>query len=413
MQEHWLRRTAVFLAGQTVSLFGSSLVQYAISWHITLTTKSGLMLTVATLCGFLPQVLISLFAGVWADRFSRKKLIILADSSIALCTIVLAVLYSMGYTELWLLFFISAIRSFGAGVQTPAVTAFLTELAPADKLMRVNGVNASIQSVMLLAAPAAAGGLYAAVGLSSIFWVDAVTAAVGISLLLRLKTAARQVVKSEEHFFRDMLSGVLYVGRTKWLSQLLVFYLGFSLLFGPAVFLTPLMVARSFGDEPWRLVAHEMVFSLGSIAGGVAIGFTEQKFRNKIVMLVLACCAFGLTTTVMGFSPQFLFYLIVMFFTGITMPYINTSAMTILQTRVEPELLGRVFSLVSIIGSGALPLSMVLFGPLGDTVKIEYLLIFTGILMIGASLLIFRCKALMQIGEPLPLEEEASPEQPT
>lgn len=401
MKDHWVRRAAVFLSGQTITLFGSCLVQYAISWHITLTTQSGLMLTIATLCGFLPQVLISLFAGVWADRFSRKKLIIIADATIALCTAVLAVLFTAGYTELWLLFFISAVRSLGAGVQMPAVTAFLTELVPQDKLMRVNGINASIQSVMMLGAPAAAGGLYAVMGLSSIFWVDVITAAMGITLLVVLKTAPRIRQTIEEHFFKDMLLGVKYVAKTKWLKQLLIFYLFFSLLFGPAVFLTPLMVARSFGAESWRLVAHEMIFALGSIVGGVTIGLAEKRFKNKMAMLVFACCAFGLTTAVMGFSFNFVFYLAVMFFTGITMPYINTGAMTVLQTRVEPDLMGRVFSLVSIIGSGAMPLSMVFFGPLGDAVKIEYLLIITGVLMIGTSLMIFRCKALMQAGEPI------------
>ena len=72
MQNHWLRRVILFLSGQTVSLFGSALVQYAITWHITLTTQSGVMMTIATLCGFLPQVVISLFAGVWADRYNKK-----------------------------------------------------------------------------------------------------------------------------------------------------------------------------------------------------------------------------------------------------------------------------------------------------------------------------------------------------
>ena len=69
----WQRRTVLFLAGQTVSLFGSSLVQYAIIWHITLSTSSGVMMTIATLCGFLPQIAISLFAGVWADRYNRRS----------------------------------------------------------------------------------------------------------------------------------------------------------------------------------------------------------------------------------------------------------------------------------------------------------------------------------------------------
>lgn len=405
-ENQWIKRSALFLTGQTITLFGSSIVQFAISWHITLTTKSGLMMTFATLCGFLPQVLISIFAGVWADRFDRKRLIILADASIAICTAVLAVLFSVGYTELWLLFAISAIRSLGAGIQMPAVSAFLPELVPQEKLMRVNGINTSIQSIMLLLSPAAAGGLYDVMGLGSVFWVDVVTAAIGISLLIILKVDSREQIKNKaEHFFADMLSGVRYVAKTKWLRQFLGFYLVFAITFGPVIFLTPLMVARSFGDEAWRLVAHEMVFSAGSIVGGLLVGILGSKVRNKVRLLVIASAVFGFTTLVMGFSPNFWFYLGVMAPMGMTVPFINTSSMTVLQTRVQPDLMGRVFGLVSIIGSGAMPLSMVLFGPLADVVSIELQLIITGFLMICICLFVMRFKEMNAVGEPLPAVE--------
>lgn len=402
----WFKRTALFLTGQTITLFGSSIVQFAISWHITLTTKSGLMMTIATLCGFLPQLLISIFAGVWADRIDRKRLIILADATIAICTAILAVLFSMGYTEIWLLFVISAVRSLGAGIQMPAVSAFLPELVPQEKLMRVNGINASIQSLMLLLSPAAAGGLYEVMGLGTIFWVDVITAAVGISLLLILKVAPREQIKHEaEHFFSDMLLGVRYVAKTKWLRQFLGFYLVFAFMFGPVIFLTPLMVARSFGEEAWRLVVHEMVFSAGSILGGLLVGILGSKLRNKVHLLLIASMAFGLTTLVMGLSPNFLFYLCVMAPMGVTVPFTNTSAMTVLQTRVQPDLMGRVFGLVSIIGSGAMPLSMVLFGPLADVVSIQLQLIITGFLMMCICLLAMRFKEMRAAGEPLPTQE--------
>ena len=75
MEKTWKKKAGLFLTSQAVSLFGSSLVQYAIIWYITLETQSGVMTTLATLCGFIPQVLISLFAGVWADKYNKKKLI--------------------------------------------------------------------------------------------------------------------------------------------------------------------------------------------------------------------------------------------------------------------------------------------------------------------------------------------------
>src|SRR5512134_3911740 len=103
----WKKKTAIFLSSQTLSLFGSMLVQYAIIWYVTLTTQSGLILTVATISGFLPQIVISLFAGVWADRYPRKVLIICADVLTAVSTLILAVFFLLGYKELWLIFLVS------------------------------------------------------------------------------------------------------------------------------------------------------------------------------------------------------------------------------------------------------------------------------------------------------------------
>ncbi len=410
MKQLWVRRTALFMTGQTITLFGSSIVQYAISWHITLTTKSGMMLMISTLCGFLPQLLISLFAGVWADRYNRKTLIILADSMIAIFTAILAILFTIGYKEIWLLFVISAIRSVGSGIQTPAVSAFLPELVPQDKLMRVNGINSSIMSSMLLISPIAAGGLYSIMGLGSVFWVDVITAVIGISLLLALKTEPREKsIHEPEHIFSEMLKGIKYVTKTPWLRQLLGYYVVFSVMFGPVVFLTPLMVARSFGPEPWRLVVHEVVFFVGGIAGGLLVG-TWGGFRNKIHTLIVASAVFGLTTFVMGFSPNFWFYLGVMLPMGLSMPFIHTGSVTVMQTHVAPEFIGRVFGLVSIIGSATMPLSMVIFGPLADVTSVELQLIITGVLMIAVSLFALRFREMRAIGAALPPETPTEPE---
>ena len=407
MDINWTKKTALFLIGQTITLFGSMLVQYSISWHITLTTKSGLMLTIITICGFAPQILISLFAGVWADRYDRKKLIILSDSMIALSTAVLAVLFTLGYDMIWLLFVISAVRSVGSGIQTPAVSAFMPEIVPEDKLMRVNGINSSVQGAMMLVAPVAAGGLYAFMGLKSAFWIDVITAAIGTSMLLLVKTT-KATLKSDTqaHVLREMSDGVRYVFQTKWLKQFLGFYLIYALMFGPVMFLTPLMVARSFGDESWRLVVHEVVFAAGMTAGGLTAGILANRFRNKIHMVIAACTIFGAATAVMGFSPNFWFYLVSMLILGYTMPFVNSGSITILQTKVSPEFIGRVFSLTGIIFSTAAPLSMAVFGPISDFAKVEILLIITGIAATAIALFTMHFKEMVGAGEPEPVSEE-------
>jgi len=400
MTQRWQKQTAIFIAGQTATMLGSMLVQFAISWHITLTTKSGMMLTISTLCGFLPQVLISLFAGVWADRFSRKKMIMFADGAIAAATLVLAVLFLLGYEQLWLLFVISVIRSFGQGVQSPAVSALLPDLVPQEKLMRVNGIHSGIQSAMMLIAPLAAGSLYELMRLRAIFWVDVITAVIGISLMLTLRIERKEPPAAEQHVFREMLDGMRYVAGTKWLRQFLIIYAAYVLMFGPVMFLTPLMVARSFGDESWRLMAHEIAFSAGAIVGGVISSVFADKFKNKVILVLMGCLVFGLGTGIMGFSKGFWFYLGVMALLGLTMPFVNTGSMTVLQIRVEPEKMGRVFGMATIISSGLMPLSMAVFGPVSDRASVELLLVITGVLMAGISLFGLRLRDMVAVGKP-------------
>ena len=102
-------------------------------WYITLQTQSGLMMTISIICGFLPTFFLAPFAGVWADRYDRKKLIMLSDSMIALSTLGVAMLFLSGHDAMWLLFVVSAIRAVGAAVQMPSVGAFVPQIVPEEK----------------------------------------------------------------------------------------------------------------------------------------------------------------------------------------------------------------------------------------------------------------------------------------
>jgi len=376
---HWRRDVGIFLSGQTVSLFGSMLVQYAIMWHLTLETKSGVVLAFAAVAGFLPQAIVSIFGGVWADRMNRKLLIILADGSIAITTLALAIFLLNGVTELWLIFLTLAIRSVGAGIQMPAVSALIPQITPTDKLMRVNGINGSIQSAMMLVAPAAAGALYASASLIAIFFVDVVTAAIGIGLLLLVPV--RTLVRAGERpgYFADLTDGVRYVwhhGFVRWL--LLLFAIVFLLIVAPS-YLTPLMIARTFGDEVWMLTVNELAFSVGMVGGGAIIAIWGGT-KNRVLLIVGSSVVFGALSIGLGLSTNLWVFFGFMFLLGLAVPFFSTTSMTLLQERVEPERQGRVFGFVGIVMAVSMPLGMIVFGPLADVVSVESLLVVAGVL---------------------------------
>lgn len=401
--KNWKKNIMLFLASQTLSLFGSMLVQYAITWYITLKTQSGIMMTIAIICGFLPMFFISPFAGVWADRYNRKILIMLADTGIAISTLILAVLFFMGYNEPWLLFVASGIRALGAGIQTPAVGAFIPQLVPSDRLTKINATNSTIQSVIMLIAPMISGAMMTLVPIQMIFFIDVITAAIAVLILflfLHVSAHRKAVSNKEISYFSDMKKGFVYINAHKYLKRFFLFDAVFFILAAPAAFLTPLQVTRSFGNDIWRLTAVEITFSIGMMIGGIFMA-SWNGFKNKVHTMIMSTIVIGTCTFALGIIPVFWIYLLFMSLTGFAIPIFNTPATVLLQERVEGNFLGRVFGVSSMIASIMMPMGMLVFGPAADLVKIEWLLIGTGLIMVVQSFFMLKSKVMLEAGEPV------------
>lgn len=393
---YWKKDITLFLSAQTISLFGSSIVQYAIIWYITLTTSSGLMITLSTLCGFLPQLIISLFAGVWVDRYNRKYVSMISDAVIAVVTLLLAISFILGYKPLWLIFAVLAVRSFGTGIQTPTVNSIIPQLVPKEHLIRVNGINSTLSSLNMLIAPATSGVLYAYLSIEKIFFVDVITAAIALTLMSMLKLARLSSQNLEgKSTIKAIREGFYYLKENPFISYLIIFLIVMMILISPAAFMTPLMVSRSFGPEAWRLAINEMAFSSGAIVGGIAIAMWGG-FNSRLRTTLLAGGAYGFFMIALGCTPVFAIYLAFNFLIGITMPCFNAPITALLQEKVDPAMHGRIFSLVQVANCCALPLGMVLFGPLADHFRIEHLLVMAGILVLLLCAQLFVKRKLME-----------------
>jgi DHA3 family macrolide efflux protein-like MFS transporter len=379
----WKKRVTVFLVGQTISTFGSLLVQYALLWHLTLTTKSGLVLALAAVFGFLPQAIVSIFAGVWADRVNRKVMIILSDTAIALATLALAIFMFSGVDDLWLIYLIMAVRSVGAGIQMPAISALIPQIVPTEKLMRVNGINSSVQSSLLILGPVVAAGIYSTVSLAAILFIDVVTAIIGVSLLatIAVPTLARVASEVKPSYFTDLREGMKYIFGNDLVRWVMAIYaIVFLLIVAPSN-LSPLMLVRNFGSDVWLLTALELSFGVGMVAGGALMAIFASKV-NRLGMIVGTSIFFGVTAIGLGLSTNLIVFYSLFFLIGLAVPAFSTSSMTLLQETVEPERQGRVFGFVGIVMAVAMPLGMALLGPLADLVSVETLLITTGVITV-------------------------------
>lgn len=401
METIWKKNTAIFLASQMISLFGSALVQFAITWHITLVTQSGFYMTLSIICGFVPTFLLSPFAGVWADRYNRKILVMVSDGSIAITTLVLAISILSGYDKLWPLFAALGIRALGSAVQMPCIGAILPSIVPREHLTRINGINSTAQSLITLLSPMLSAILLKTAPYYSIFFIDFLTAAIAISVLLlffRLPQQEKSNCQDEQNYLDELKAGLSYVGRTAYLRNFFAFLALFFLMFSPAAFLTPLQTTRNYGEDEFYLMAIEVAFSIGMVFGGIVIA-AWGGFKNKLHSMSAAAFVMAACTVILGFPIPLWAYLAVMGLFGIAMPIFGTPAMVMLQQKVNPDYLGRVLSVMTMISSSLMPLGMLLFGPLADVIAIEWLLIATGIAMFVLSVLFLSNKPLLEAGQ--------------
>jgi DHA3 family macrolide efflux protein-like MFS transporter len=348
---------------------------------------------------------ISLFGGVWADRFNRKYIINIADGSIAFASLIVAVLIMWGFDHIGILLICAVIRSFGQGVQTPAVGAFIPQIVPREHLTRINGLQSSIQSFTTLTAPMISGALMSFVSLEVLFFLDVFTAAIGIGLVIffvKAPQTEKSVPETGEQksiaYWHDLREGIRYIKKHGYVLRMIVLTAVFLFFFAPAALLTPLQVTRNFGSDVWRLSAIEIVFSIGMMLGGILIG-TWGGFKNRIYTMSLSCALCGILAIGLGIAPYFWLYLAIMAAIGLSFPLWNTPFMVLLQTTVEPAFMGRVLSVFSMVSSTMMPLGMAVFGPVADKLSINVLLVGTGIVVTLQAVPLISSRTLREAGK--------------
>ena len=383
-QNNWKRKTVLFLASQCITLFGSMIVQMSIIWYVTLKTSSGGWIAAFTICSYLPQFLISFFAGVWADRYNRKKLIVLADGVITIATLIMFLVMPMissDFVLLSALLVISIVRSIGAGVQTPAVNAVIPHLVPAEYLMKYNGINATIQSIVQFIAPAVAGTILSIGTFRSTLFIDIVTALIGIGLLSCVLLPKQEVSNENISVFSEIKAGIHYSFSDKMIGKILIVYGLFILLSVPAGFMSALLVSRVYGDVYWYLTAVELVGFAGMALGGVLMGMWGG-FKSRFKTFAFGLLILSIMTIGMGITPYFVLYLAMMFVYSIALTIIQTATTTIIQENAQESMIGRVFGLMGAMYSGFLPVGMAVFGPLADVLPLQWVMVGSGIALV-------------------------------
>jgi DHA3 family macrolide efflux protein-like MFS transporter len=398
--KNWKTEIARFMISQTVSLLGSMVVMYAIMWYVTLSTQSGIMMTIFVLTTFVPSILISPFAGVWADRLNRKKLMIIADLSIAAVTLLISVLFFMGIRDIWIIFVVSIVRAFGQAVHQPAVSAVYPQIVPPEYLVKVQGIAQGIQSSSMIIMPLLAGLLLATIPLEYILLIDVVTAIIAVALLIwfvRIPKHNAETSNQQINYFKDIKDGLSYTFNHEFIFRIMLFGFLFMILVAAPSFLTYLQVARVFGPEAWRLATLEAVFGIGMLLGSFLVSIWGG-FKNRLITYFISYIALGLSTIVIGLPFNFYFYVSIWAVVGFFIALSSPLLVGLIQEKVDPEYIGRVFSVFGLINTISLPLGMLVFGPLSDFYDISLIILLSGVGMVLIAIVPFFIKNLIKEG---------------
>jgi DHA3 family macrolide efflux protein-like MFS transporter len=407
--EQWQKRFFTIWIGQAISLLGSQLVQFALIWHLTQTTNSAITLTFASLVGLLPSVLLTPIIGVLVDRWNRRLVMLVADLCVALATVVLALLFMLGVVEIWHIYLLMFVRAVGGGFHQSAMGASVVLLVPNEHLARIQGLNQTLNGGLNIFSAPLGAFLLSFLPLQGILGIDVLTALCAMLplLFIAIPQPVRQATAAgndKPTFWQDMVEGLRYVRGWPALLIILSMAMVINFLFNPVSALMPLLVTRHFGGGAIELGWLEAAFSVGVIAGGIALSIWGG-FRNRIVTAFCALIGLGLGFALIGLAPAHAFWLALAasILAGLMNPIVNGSFGAVLQSAISPEMQGRVFALVMSGSQAMVPLGLIVAGPVAELTGIRPWFWIAGVVCMLMALIAFFIPSVMRF-EQGPLE---------
>ncbi len=399
--EKWAPRFYTLWTGQALSLFGSQLVQFAIIWYLTKATNSATALAIASLMGLLPQVILSPFIGTWVDRGNRRAIMISADGTVAMATLVLVILFALGRAEIWHIYALLFVRSVGEGFHQSAFGASVVLLVPKEQLARVQGFNQALYGGLNVISAPLGAFLFALLPMQGILSIDIVTALIAITILLFIPIPQpEKSTTTQATFWQDFAAGFRYIIAWRGLVIVLLMVMVINFFYSAAESLTPLLISKHFQGDAQQLGWWQAMFATGTIIGGVLLG-AWGGFKRKVVTAQSCLILLGLGTTIIGFTPPELFWLglAANTLTGLVLPITNGSFGAILQSVIAPEMQGRVFAFIMSAANLVSPLGLIIAGPISDALGIQLWFRVAGITCVLIGLAGFFIREVMRMEE--------------
>lgn len=381
---NWKRVFAIIWTGQFFSILTSSIVNFAIILWLSFETKSAEVLAFAAIAAMLPQSVLGLFAGIYIDRWKRKRVMIMADSFIAFCTLILAVLFYLHVAKIGHIYILLALRSVGSAFHMPAMQASVPLLAPKSELIRIAGINQIIQSACNIAGPALAALFISFMEMTNILLLDVIGAALACTSLLFVKIPDPDNTERTQkvHLLKEAKEALTEVRAQSGLSWLFVLSIIATFFIMPVSVLFPLMTLDHYSGNAFQISLVEAAWGIGALLGGAFLGMKKFKL-NEISLINWMYILLGLTFGLSGILPVSGYPLFVGLTAigGISGSLYMASFTTVVQTRINPVVMGRVFSFYMSVSLLPSMIGLLSTGFLADNIGIGNTFIIGGALV--------------------------------
>lgn len=386
--KNWKKNFFTIYIGQAFSLLSSSAVQFSIIWWITVQTNSAMALTIASVVGLLPQAIIGPFAGVWIDRYNRKTIMIIADTAVAISSLILGISFFFGTPPLVFIYVVLFMRALGETFHKPAMQAAMPQLVPESELTKAGGLGQMVTSTCSMIGPMLGALLMSITTLQYIMIVDIVGATLAVFTLSRVKIAKHKANLSEHlSVLGDMKLGLK---ANKALMRASIPVLLSTIIFVPLGTLLPLMVKLYFNGTAWHNGIVQALFSGGMLIAALVIGVTGG-LKKQFFMISLGIFLMGICSLIGGMLPAsgFWIFCIIVFIMGTTGMLSNIPFTAHMQKTIPEENLGKVISLITSIMSFAAPIGMFIAGPVSELIGVNNWMICAGVLMVFVGLICY------------------------
>lgn len=382
----WKGKFLTVAVGQTVSLVGSSAVQFALIWWMSETTGSALLLSVAGLAAFLPQMLLGPFVGVWIDRRKRKTVVMAADLAIGILAALFALYFALaGRPPVWTACLVLGLRAVGGVFHIPAMQALIPLLAPPEELLRANGWSQFMQSGAFILGPALGALLYRSCPMPVLLLTDLAGALVAVGTVAAVSVPEPGATGSGYPDFKAEFREGIQVFRARPALLRLLLGAGLCMLFYlPLSTLFPLMSSTYFSLDATHGSLVEVAYAVGIMCASLVLG--RLGSQNLLRRAWLGLAGVGVTTLLCGLlPPQYLWfwvYTALCAWMGAFSSAYGMSVTTFMQRDIPPEKLGRAFSLLGSVMSLAMPLGLLVAGPCAEVWGVDRWFFLSGVAMV-------------------------------